>query len=87
MGISPVAHGEEVFAAGILQTRSSVIRCSHQTTVLAAAVNFRHAQANSLTFVTAEDGYNPFVPDLTIIRLAPHGDLDLGLIGDVQRCL
>lgn len=56
----------------------------HQTAVLAARVQLRHGDPCLLAVESKEDLYDPFVPYLAVVSLAPHADFDFGVVGHVD---
>jgi hypothetical protein len=60
---------------------------SHQTAVLTARVQLRHGNPHPLAVDADEDLDDPLVPHLAVVSLAPHADLDLGVVGHVDGSL
>ena len=58
---------------------------SHQASNLAAAVQFRRADLDArLRSGPRKHLHNPLVPDLRVVRLPPHADLQLRVLREVE---
>jgi hypothetical protein len=60
----------------------------HQTANFATASEVTYAYAESLRWADYNESlHHPFIPDLPIIRLPPNTNLQLSIIGVIERIL
>jgi hypothetical protein len=50
-------------------------------------VQLRHSESSLLAVEFDEDLHNPLIPYLAVVGLAPHADIDLGVVGHVDGSL
>jgi hypothetical protein len=70
-----------------MQPQISKLSALHHAAAALARMQLRHANAHTLPVDGDESLSQPLIPDLAVVRLAPHGDGDVRVSGEGEGSL